>query len=94
MWAVISVVMDVQRTTLGLDAEKRPLPCRARTEQAAGFKSKNSTTVCVHLVSERSKLSAETDRAQAEATVAAGSIHYRSITAPHGAVLNLSVSVR
>eukprot|EP01046_Picozoa_sp_COSAG06_P067345 COSAG06_NODE_17415_length_942_cov_1.571767_1_plen_24_part_10 len=24
MWAVISVVVDVQRTTLGLDAKKRP----------------------------------------------------------------------
>eukprot|EP01046_Picozoa_sp_COSAG06_P079536 COSAG06_NODE_26962_length_604_cov_0.659406_1_plen_33_part_01 len=23
-WAVISVVVDVQRTTLGLDAKKRP----------------------------------------------------------------------
>ena len=37
VYAAISVVMDVQRTTLGLDAEKRPLPCRAHTEQAAGF---------------------------------------------------------
>ena len=47
--AVISVVMDVQRTTLGLDAEKRPLPCRAHTEQAAGFQRNSAVFVCILL---------------------------------------------
>ena len=81
----------VQRTTLGLDAEKRPLPCRAHTEQAAGFKSKS---LYMHLVSKNQNLAQRQGGALAEATATAGSMLYRSTTALHGAVLNLSVSVR
>ena len=64
----------------------------ARIEQAAGFKS-NIQPLSMHLVSKNQNLAQTQGVAQAEATVAAGRILYRSTTAPHGAVLNLGVSV-
>ena len=90
--ALISAVIKVQRTALGLDTEKRPFPYRTQEQVTGTFNRKPIS--CFHVNSkpnlyftQRAQTNTLTG-AEAQAMVAAGSVLCRIIIALHHAVLN------